>query len=100
MPIHFIFDIVENIYDNTEHIHDNVEHIHDIIENKLDWQKKQKRTCSNHFDVVIHFQLSIKRITFVPLQSAGLSLVLRDGRNVRATESTILLNGKLSARAE
>ena len=34
------------------------------------------------------------------LQSAGLSLVLQDGRNVRATKSTILLNGKLSVRVE
>ena len=50
--------------------------------------------------LIFNFQLSIKRITFVPLQFAGLSLVLRDGRNVRATESTILLNGKLSARVE
>jgi hypothetical protein len=43
---------------------------------------------------------SFKRITFVALQSAGLSLVLQDGRNVRATKSTILLNGKLSVRVE
>lgn len=49
---------------------------------------------------IANCQLSIKRITFVPLQSAGLPLVLRDGRNVRATKSTILLNGKLSARVE
>ena len=61
------------------------------------------RTIPNQFDVVspiFNFQLSIKRITFVALQSAGLSLVLQDGRNVRATKSTILLNGKLSVRVE
>ena len=41
-----------------------------------------------------------KIIIFVALQFASLSLFLREERKVRATQSTILLNGKLFAKAE
>ena len=39
-------------------------------------------------------------ITFVVTQPAGLSLARRSVRKVRATQGTILLNGKLFARIE
>ena len=38
--------------------------------------------------------------TFVAMQSVGLPLICTDERTVRATQGTILLNGKQAARFE